>query len=78
MQPDALLLARYALNRETDAMPAAFDWRLLADMHKPTDPAAIAAEIRRLAATGLKPRDISNTLRLDMGAVLEALREVAA
>jgi hypothetical protein len=58
-------------------MPA-YDWRLLADVHKPTDPAAIAAEIRRLHATGLKPRDISNTLRLDLGVVLQALRAVAA
>ncbi len=50
------------------------DWGLLAEMHKPTDPAAIAAEIRRLRATGLTPRDIANTLRLGLGAVLDALR----
>ena len=58
--------------------PVPYDWRKLAELHKPTDPAAIVAEIRRLSGTGLKPRDISNALRLDLGAVLEALRAVAA
>ena len=57
-------------------MSPAYDWRLLADMHKPTDPAAIAVEIRRLHSDdGLTARDISNTLRLDLGVVLQALRE---
>jgi len=59
-------------------MPA-FDWRKLADLHKPGDPAAIAIEIRRLHRdNSLTARDISDTLRLDLGVVLHALREVAA
>jgi len=52
-------------------------WQMLANMHRPTDPEAIAAEIRRLRKTGLTARDISNTLRLDLGVVLAALREHA-
>jgi hypothetical protein len=54
------------------------DWGLLAAMHKPTDGDALQAEIRLLHQGGLKPRDISNTLRLGLGAVLEALRQGAA
>jgi hypothetical protein len=49
-------------------------WQLLADMHKPADQGAIAQEIRRLHATGLKSRDIAQALRLDIAVVLEALR----
>ena len=52
-------------------------WQMLANMHRPTDPTALAGEIRRLHGTGLTPRDIAATLRLDMAAVLQALREVA-
>ena len=33
--------------------------------------------IVEMRQTGLTPRDISNTLRLDLAAVLEALREAA-
>jgi hypothetical protein len=55
--------------------PPQHDWRLLADMHKPTDPEQIAVEIRRQHREGLKPRDIAATLRVDMGVVLAALRE---
>jgi hypothetical protein len=57
-------------------MSPAYDWRLLAEMYKPTDPAAIALEIRRQHRTGLKPRDIATALRVDIGDVLAALREV--
>jgi hypothetical protein len=49
-----------------------------ADIHRPTDPVVIAAEICRLRQTGLTPRDIANSLRLGLGAVLEALRQDAA
>ena len=61
----------------------AYDWRALvaatdydrrARMHAPTDSTVLTAEIRRLRQTGLTARDIANTLRLDMGAVLTALR----
>lgn len=52
-------------------------WELLANQHRPSDPVAIASEIRRLHASGLTPRDVSVALRIDMGAVLEALRAAA-
>ena len=55
--------------------PPYFDWRLLADKHRPTDPAIMAAEIRHLRKTGLKPRDIATALRVDLGVVLSALSE---
>jgi hypothetical protein len=52
----------------------AYDWRsLAATVHRPTDPALIASEIRRLHGTGLTARDVSVALRLDLGVVLEAL-----
>lgn len=51
----------------------ALDHDRRAQEHCPTDPAALAAEINRLAASGLKARDIAGALRLDMAAVLEAL-----
>lgn len=47
---------------------------LRANLHRPTDPALIAAEIQRLAAYGLTARDISVALRLPMGAILQAIR----
>jgi hypothetical protein len=63
--------------RPIDLTGAHGTWQMLANMHRPTDPAVIAAEIRRLRQTGLTPRDMSNTLRLDLAVVLEALREAA-
>ena len=54
------------------------DWRVLAgdrDLHRPSNPALVAAEVRRLAATGLKANDISIALRLhptDVHAALAA------
>jgi hypothetical protein len=51
----------------------AYDWRLLADMHKPTDPAMIVNEIRRLNRDGLSPHDIAATLRIGVAAVEQAL-----
>jgi hypothetical protein len=52
------------------------DWAVLygRDQHRPTDSQAMAAEIRRLRGEGLMPRDIADTLRLGLGAVLTALR----
>jgi hypothetical protein len=52
-------------------------WHMLAEMHKPADPALLAVEIRRLHGTGLRVRDIAATLRLNIAVVLEALREAA-
>ena len=46
----------------------------LSRRYRPTDPAAIAAECRRLCGTGLKPRDVAQALRIDLAAVVEALR----
>lgn len=52
-------------------------WQLSANLHRPTDSRAMAAEIRRLRGEGLMPRDIADTLRLGLGAVLEALKDAA-
>jgi hypothetical protein len=49
-----------------------------AQQYRPTDAAALAAEVRRLVAGGLTARDIAQALRLDLGAVLELLYRVAA
>jgi hypothetical protein len=42
--------------------PAAY--AQLANLHRPTDPAALAAEIRRLHANGLTSYDIAAALRV--------------
>jgi transposase-like protein len=47
-------------------------------LHRPTDEGAIGAEIRRLYQTGLKPRDISTALRLDISTVIRALQQAVA
>jgi hypothetical protein len=60
-----------------DCVMPTFDWRLLADTHKPTDAAQIAATIRHLHESGLKPHDIANVMRLGLGAVLQALKDAA-
>jgi hypothetical protein len=52
-----------------------YDWRQLADLHRTTDPAQIGAEVRRLHQSGLKPRDIAASLRLDLSFVLSALTQ---
>ena len=49
-----------------------------ANAHRPTDSAALQAEMRRLASSGLRVRDIAVALRIDLGAVLEALKAKAA
>jgi hypothetical protein len=55
----------------------ALDYRRLAELHKPADAAAIAAEIRRLHGDGLKPRDISIALRISLETVLAALQSIS-
>lgn len=50
------------------------DYRVLARLHRPTDPAALNAELSRLRATGLTPADISVALGLALPAVHEGLR----
>ena len=54
-------------------MANALDYRTRADRHKPTDQAAISAEVRRLSASGLTPRDIAATLGVRLEQVLPAL-----
>jgi hypothetical protein len=44
-----------------------------ANQYRPTDPQAIASEIRRLRGNGLTPSDIAGALRIGLGQVLEAL-----
>ena len=48
----------------------------LSQLHRPTDPEALAAEIRRLRATGLRARDISTALRLPHDQVVNVLADV--
>jgi hypothetical protein len=45
----------------------------LANLHRPTDPAALAAEIHRLHHGGLKPHDISVALRIDLAQVQQTV-----
>ena len=54
-------------------MTAATDYDRLARIHRPSDPAVLAMEMRRLHSNGLTPRDISVALRLSIGQVLESL-----
>lgn len=65
--------ARYAAAvQRSDASPA--EYRARAELHRPVAPGAIAAEVRRLAASGLTAGDIASALRLDVVAVHDALR----
>lgn len=48
-------------------------YELLAQLYRPTDREIMAKEVRRLAACGLKPVDISVALRLDLSQVREIL-----
>lgn len=61
------------MNRSEPRPHGQYDWRVLADMHRPANPEVIAAEIRRLRLTGLMPRDIANALRVDIVVVVTAL-----
>lgn len=56
----------------------ALDYARLARLHKPADPAALAAEIQRQHAQGLKPRDIASHLAVHVDVVLRALSKVCA
>lgn len=53
------------------------DYQRRATQHRPHDPEQLSAEIRRLVGTGLKVRDISVALRIDLSAALEALQPVS-
>lgn len=52
---------------------SAADYVTRATLHRPTDPSAIGAEIRRMHAGGLTARDIAEALHLSLAAVVEAL-----
>lgn len=54
------------------------DLEALRQLHRPSDPHRLAAEARRLAGTGLKPRDVAQALRLPLPEVLAALQERAS
>jgi hypothetical protein len=50
------------------------DYQRRANQHKPSDPAALALEVRRLRANGLTAYDIAGALRLGLPAVEQMLR----
>ena len=56
-------------------IPGTLDYRLLADLRRPTEHAAIAQEVRRLSRSGLTSRDIAQALQLSWPAVEQMLRE---
>jgi len=56
----------------------AYDWRLLAELNKPTDHLDMAEQIRKLRESGLMPYDISEALRIDIAAVHQALQRAGA
>jgi hypothetical protein len=49
------------------------DWMRRAQQHRPTNPVLVRAAIIELQTRGLKPRDISQALRMALPQVLEAL-----
>lgn len=53
-------------------MSSVYDLR--ASQHRPADVGLLDAEIRRLRANGLTPRDIAAALRLPPDTVINALR----
>lgn len=66
------------MNRSTSPQHGQFDWRqMMANLHRPTEPERIAAEIRRLRATGLTEYDIAAALRIGVAAVRQALGQAA-
>lgn len=48
-------------------------YALLAQRHRPQEPHVMAAEVRRLHADGLTPRDISTALQLPMDEVINTI-----
>lgn len=53
------------------------DYARLSQIHRPVEPAALTAEVCRLAGTGLTAVDIATALRLALPAVHEMLREAS-
>jgi len=54
------------------------NYRHRAERYRPTDPAAIAGEIRRQSAAGLKPRDIAAAMGVHTETIFDALRDTVA
>ncbi len=54
-------------------IPGPLRYDELASLNRPRDTATLAAEVRRLLATGLSVRDIATALRLDLATVLDML-----
>lgn len=54
------------------------EYAVLANLHRPTDPEALTAEIHQLHRGGLKPLDISTALRLSVVQVAAVLAAGAA
>lgn len=48
-------------------------YETLANLNRPADESALAAEVRRLHASGLSPRDVSQALRIALPAVLNII-----
>lgn len=61
------------MSRSTGGVLDMAAYEALAGKHRPTDAKALAAEIRRLYATGLRPRDIAGALRLTHAEVFNVL-----
>ena len=57
--------------------PEPLDWQERADRYRPQAAADMAAEVRRLASSGLKARDISTALQLDLAVVVQDMQEPA-
>jgi hypothetical protein len=53
----------------------ALDYRRLAELHRPEDPQAIAKEIRRLHASGLKAGDIAAALGIAVEQINRVISE---
>jgi len=57
----------------THGTNGALEYESLAARHRPSDPAVMAREIRRLADSGLSARDISVALRLSYDYIVNVL-----
>jgi hypothetical protein len=54
------------------------EYELLAGLHRPTDPAVLAAEIRRLHGSGIGAETIAVSLHVQVEAVLAVLAQSQA
>lgn len=54
---------------------SALDYRNRAQLHRPSSPFLLGREMRRLAESGLTPRDIAVAMQVEISVVIEALRK---